>query len=63
VDRADVALSYGLGWIIVDGTLWLVIKAVQWVFTPTIQSAHIDQDTAVQKSRLQALTDKLDKEL
>ncbi|GIK36224.1 MAG: hypothetical protein BroJett011_00570 [Chloroflexota bacterium] len=57
-----IPLSYCLGWIIVDGTLWLAAKTVQWVFAPSSELSESNQYTATQKSRLYALTEKLDQE-
>lgn len=57
-----IPLSYCLGWIIVDGTLWLAAKTVQWVFAPSSELSNSDQYRIVQKSNLYVLTKKLDQE-
>jgi hypothetical protein len=57
-----IPLSYCLGWIIVDGTLWLATKTIQWVFTSNMQLSDSNQYTTLQKNSLYILTEKLDQE-
>lgn len=58
-----ILLTYWVGWLTINGILWLGIRFVQLVFIQNRSSAIITNPMTEGSSRLNTLTDNLEQEL